>query len=94
MSLPQKTRFGSTPLERIIVGQVNTWCKTEMTAAELAEAIRREEYLHGQVATFLGEISAADQMAYADQHNIPREHLRQLARKFNRNTGIHAILAA
>lgn len=94
MNVPSKTRFGDTWLERMIVGQVNIPYKTQMTVDELATAIRNEEYLQGQVASFLGEIPADDQLAFADLHAIPRNHLRILARKFNRNTGIHAVLAA
>ena len=90
----QKKRFGTTSLEEMIVGHVNTWCRTQMSAAELAEAIRNEEYLMGQVASFLGEFSAVDQLAFAELHNIPRDHLLALARKFNRNTGFPAVLTA
>ncbi len=91
MPPPQNTSFGATPFERIIVGQINTSCKTQMTV--MVSAICNEEYLEGQVASFLGEIPTADQLAFADLHAIPRNHLRKLARKFNRNTGIHAVLA-
>ena len=93
MTPAQKKRFGATSLERIIVGQVNVPCKTQMTVTDLAAALRHEEYRHGQVAIFLGEIPAADQLAFADLHAIPRNHLRKLARKFSRNTCIRAVLA-
>ncbi len=35
MTPAQKKRFGATSLERIIVGQVNVPCKTQMTVTDL-----------------------------------------------------------
>ena len=81
-------RYGR--IARIIETHVNTPFNTAMT---VAEAIRREEYLQGQVASFLGEIAGADQLEFADLHNFPRVHLIKLAKKFSRKTGFHAVLA-
>ena len=86
-------RIKRASTERVLVGTVNVPYRQQLGAKEIAQAIRNEDFTHGQVASFFGEIDADDQLEFAALHGISEDLLVNLARKFKQMTGQYAVLA-
>ena len=70
------------PVTICVLTTVNAPYASSVDATALANALREENISLGQVASFLTELTAAEQIAFATTHGVTRSELTALASAF------------